>query len=74
MAFRNDLNVKYDFPRPTHSPDDPSLTVGSIIDVPKETPNQDEVWEFSPQSKALIPYINEGVRGKIYPMKYFHHA
>lgn len=67
VAFRNDLNVRYEFPRPTHSPDDPSLTVGSIINVPKGTPNQDEVWEFSPQSKALIPYIREGGSWKDIP-------
>ncbi|MDL5041588.1 DNA cytosine methyltransferase [Heyndrickxia coagulans] len=67
VAFRKDLKVNYNFPSPTHSPDDPSLKVGNIINVPDGTPNQDEVWELSPQSKALIPYINEGGSWKDIP-------
>lgn len=67
VAFRKDLNVKYEFPRPTHSPDDPTLTVGHIINVPDGTPNQEEVWELSPQSKKLVPYIPEGGSWKDIP-------
>lgn len=67
VAFRKDLCINYKFPSPTHLSNDDSLTVGSIINVPKDAPNQDEVWEFSPQSKALIPYIKEGGSWKDIP-------
>lgn len=67
VAFRNDLNIEFKFPEPTHSIEDPSLTVQNIINVPEGTPNQEEVWEFSPQSKVLIPYIKEGGSWKDIP-------
>ena len=67
VGFRKDLGIHYQFPEPTHSSNDESLTVGHIINVPLNTPNQDEVWEFSPQSKKLIPYINEGGSWKDIP-------
>ena len=67
VGFRKDLGINYDFPEPTFSPDDESLKVASIINIPPGTPNQDEVWEFSPQSKELIPYINEGGSWKDIP-------
>lgn len=67
VAFRKDLNINYEFPKPTHSSDDPSLKVGSIIDVPEGTPNQDEVWELSPQARSLVPYIKEGGSWKDIP-------
>lgn len=67
VAFRNDLGVKYEFPKPTYSYNDERLTVGSIINVPENLDNQNEVWEFSPQSKALIPFIKEGGSWKDIP-------
>lgn len=67
VAFRNDLEVNYEFPEPTYSNDDERLTVGSIINVPKDLDNQNEVWELSPQSKALIPFIKEGGSWKDIP-------
>lgn len=60
VAFRKDLNIQYEFPKPTHASDDPSLTLGHVLDIPTHVPNQDDVWELSPQAKQLVPYINEG--------------
>lgn len=67
VAFRNDLLVNYEFPKPTYSSDDERLKVGSIINVPENLENQNEVWEFSPQSKVLIPFIKEGGSWKDIP-------
>lgn len=67
VGFRKDLNVEYDFPNPTHSKYDEVLTVGSIIKDIEGLPNQDDIWEFSPQSKKMIPYINEGGSWKDIP-------
>jgi len=60
VAFRNDLNINYEFPAPFEYTNPTLLTVGHAINIPENTPNQDEVWNFSPQSQALIPYIPEG--------------
>lgn len=67
VAFRNDLGVDYEFPEPTYSEGDKRLTVGAIINVPNNVENQNEVWELSPQSKALIPFIKEGGSWKDIP-------
>ncbi|MGJ5708468.1 DNA cytosine methyltransferase [Staphylococcus cohnii] len=67
VGFRKDLNIRYEFPEPTHSSKDKSLTVGNIIDVPDELPNQKDVWKLSPQSSNLIPYISEGGSWKDIP-------
>ncbi|MBF2285558.1 MULTISPECIES: DNA cytosine methyltransferase [Staphylococcus] len=67
VGFRKDLNIHYEFPKPTHSSNDKSLTVGNIIDVPDELPNQKDVWKLSPQSSKLIPYISEGGSWKDIP-------
>jgi len=67
VGIRKDLNKHYVFPSPTHSTTDKRLTLGEILNIPQNTPNQNEVWEFSPQSKKLIPYIKEGGSWKDVP-------
>lgn len=67
VGFRKDLNIHYHFPTPTHLPNDKSLTVGQIINVPEDLPNQKEVWKLSPQANKLISYINEGGSWKDIP-------
>lgn len=66
VGIRNDLNFKYEFPEPT-SIDKRLLTVGHAISNVEGLPNQDEVWEFSPQSQNLIPFIPEGGSWKNIP-------
>ncbi|MDA2087844.1 DNA cytosine methyltransferase [Bacillus cereus group sp. BfR-BA-01323] len=70
VAFRKDLDVNYKFPSPTHDSSDPSLTVGHAINIPVNTPNQDEIWTLSPQSNKLIPYIKEGGSWKDIPYEF----
>lgn len=70
VAFRNDLGIEYEFPEPTHSIDDKSLTVGEVIKINSDVKNQDEIWEFSPQSRLLIPFIKEGGSWKDIPYEY----
>ncbi|MBC8631528.1 DNA cytosine methyltransferase [[Eubacterium] tenue] len=70
VAFRNDLGIEYEFPEPTHSIDDKSLTVGEVIKINSDVKNQDEIWEFSPQSKLLIPFIKEGGSWKDIPYEH----
>lgn len=70
VAFRNDLGIEYEFPEPTHSIEDKSLTVGEAIKINSDVKNQDEIWEFSPQSKLLIPFIKEGGSWKDIPYEH----
>lgn len=67
VGIRKDIGKYFDFPEPTSSSDDPSLTVENIINVPEGTANKNDIWNFSPQSKKLIPYINEGGSWKNIP-------
>lgn len=67
VAFRNDLRIDYEFPTAVKSLNQNSLTVEHAINIPIGTPNQNEVWAFSPQSQALIPYIPEGGSWKNIP-------
>lgn len=66
VAFRKDLKIDYQFPEPTTKNWD-SLTVGSILDIPDNVPNKEDIWELSPQSKALIKFIPEGGSWKNVP-------
>lgn len=70
VGMRRDLNVHYTFPEPTHSIDDPALTVGSIIKNIDNVPNQNDVWDLSPQSKKMVPFINEGGSWKDIPYEH----
>lgn len=70
VAFRKDLDIEYNFPKPTSDPSDPKLTVGHVIDVPSDAPNQNEVWKLSPQSQNIVPYISEGGSWKDIPYEF----
>ena len=67
VGVRKDLGIQFEFPAPTHQLDDPSLMVGSILKNIEGLPNQDEVWELSPQSKEMVPMIREGGSWKDIP-------
>ncbi|MCA1054311.1 DNA cytosine methyltransferase [Rossellomorea aquimaris] len=67
VGIRKDLEFEYEFPLPTNSQEDLELTVGAAIKDVENLPNQNDVWEFSPQSKKLIPFINEGGSWKDIP-------
>ncbi|WP_244924140.1 DNA (cytosine-5-)-methyltransferase [Brochothrix thermosphacta] len=66
IGIRKDLELEYEFPKPT-TEDYSKLIVENIIDVPKGTFNENEVWELSPQSQKLIPFIPEGGSWKNVP-------
>lgn len=70
VGIRKDLGITYDFPTPTHQKNDKSLTVGKAIKGVENLPNQQDVWEFSPQSKRMIPLIKEGGSWKDIPYSY----
>lgn len=69
VAFRKDLEVDYQFPEPTTVPED-DLTIRSIINVNEKIPNKNDIWELSPQSKALIKHIPEGGSWKNVPYEF----
>lgn len=66
VGIRKDLNFKYEFPKPLPI-DSELLTVGHAISNVDGLPNQDEIWDFSPQSQRLIPFIPEGGSWKNIP-------
>ena len=66
IAFRKDLNVNYHFPKPT-TKDYKKLTLRHILNVSEDTPNQNEVWDLSPQSQKLVNHIPEGGSWKDIP-------
>ncbi|CAK1254778.1 DNA-cytosine methylase (Dcm) [Fructobacillus tropaeoli] len=66
VAFRKDLKISYEFPKPEHY-DLNDLNVESIINVPDGVPNKNDIWELSPQSKDLVKYIPEGGSWKNVP-------
>lgn len=66
VGIRSDINVDYHFPEPTTYNYD-KLSVGAAIKDVNGLPNQDEVWELSPQSQNLIKFIPEGGSWKNIP-------
>lgn len=66
VGIRNDIKVEYQFPEPLPYNYD-QLSVGSAIKGVEGLPNQDEVWELSPQSQNLIKFIPEGGSWKNIP-------
>ena len=70
VGIRNDMNISYEFPDPINvNPE--KLTVGfAISNIPKGTPNQEEIWKLSPQSQRLIRFIPEGGSWKNIPYEY----
>lgn len=70
VAFRSDLKINYSFPNPTTSLDDPSLTVGAVINIPPHIANQSDIRDLPPQSMMLIPHIPEGGSWKDIPFEF----
>ena len=66
IGFRRDLHINYEFPKPT-TKNRELLTLKHVLDVPSSTPNQNEVWDLSPQSQHLVKYIPEGGSWKDVP-------
>ncbi|RMC42367.1 DNA (cytosine-5-)-methyltransferase [Lactobacillus sp. ESL0236] len=66
IAFRKDLKIDYHFPKPT-TKDYKKLTLKHILNVSKDIPNQNEVWDLSPQSQKLVDHIPEGGSWKDIP-------
>ncbi len=67
VGVRKDLGEEFIFPDATHQSDDPALTVRSVLENVEGLPNQDEVWNLSPQSKEMVPFIPEGGSWKDIP-------
>lgn len=66
VAFRKDLGIDYHFPDPVPYDYD-SLTVGEAIKDVEGLPNQDDIWDLSPQSQHLVQFIPEGGSWKNVP-------
>ncbi len=66
VAIRKDLEIEYQFPEPLPYQYD-KLTVGEAIKDVDNLPNQEEVWELSPQSKKIVKFIPEGGSWKNVP-------
>lgn len=66
VAFWKDLGIDYHFPDPVPYDYD-SLTVGEAIKDVEGLPNQDDIWELSPQSQHLVQFIPEGGSWKNVP-------
>ncbi|WP_064687188.1 DNA cytosine methyltransferase [Enterococcus faecalis] len=67
VAFDSKYGKTFNFPEPI--PKNDSQKVGSVIDVPKEVPNQVS-WDFSPQAAGMIPFISEGGSWKDIPYEH----
>lgn len=65
VGLRNDLGKAFEFP-PVQE-DKSKLTLRNILDVPKNTPNQDSYWPYSPQAQNMIEQIPEGGSWKSIP-------
>lgn len=66
VGIRKDLGFKFEFPKPIKV-DPKDLTVEHAINIPEGTPNQDEVWDLSPQSQEIVNNIPEGKSWKAVP-------
>lgn len=66
VGIRKDLGIKFKFPEPISLSND-KLTVAGALEGVAGLPNQDEIWELSPQSKSLVDYIPEGGSWKNIP-------
>ena len=66
IGVRKDLSIQYKFPDKINTPFE-ELTVGHVIDISSNIPNQEDILPFSPLSKQLIPYIREGGSWKDIP-------
>lgn len=64
IGVRSDLGKAYVFPEP--SPATEKQTLGSILDMPADLPNQVD-WPLSPQAMSMLPNIPEGGSWKDIP-------
>lgn len=65
VGLREDIGKNFKFP-PVQE-DKSKLTLRNILDVPKNTPNQDSYWPYSPQAQNMIEQIPEGGSWKSIP-------
>ena len=65
VGLREDIGKTFEFP-PIQE-DKSKLTLRNILDVPKNTPNQDSYWPYSPQAQNMIEQIPEGGSWKSIP-------
>lgn len=66
VGIRKDLGITYKFPNPTTFNYD-KLCVEHAISGVKGLPNQNEVWDLSPQGQHLVKFIPEGGSWKNIP-------
>lgn len=66
IGIRKDLNIDFMFPKKM---DKKGLTVGDILDIPNDVPNQVD-WPLSPQAMEMIAYIPEGGSWKDVPYEH----
>lgn len=66
IGIRKDLNIDFVFPEKM---DKKGLTVGDILDIPNDVPNQVD-WPLSPQAMEMIEYIPEGGSWKDVPYEH----
>lgn len=64
IGVRSDLGKAYVFPEP--SPATEKQTLGNILDMPADLPNQ-VAWPLSPQAMSMLPNIPEGGSWKDIP-------
>lgn len=66
VGIQKDLNIDFQFPKgEVYNGDE--LTVGEALKGVEGLPNQDEVWDLSPQSQKIVPFIPEGGSWKNIP-------
>ncbi|MDD2268331.1 MAG: DNA (cytosine-5-)-methyltransferase [Eubacteriales bacterium] len=67
VGIRNDLKKQFIFPDKQKK--GKHLTVGNLLDVPSDVPNQVH-WQLSPQALEMIEYIPEGGSWKDVPYEH----
>ena len=66
VGFREDVEKVFVFPNKV-KPE--KLTLGDILDIPVDIPNQ-VFWDFAPQQKKMVPLIPEGGSWKDIPYEH----
>lgn len=67
VAFDSKYDKRFVFPNPMQKNE--SQTVGAVINIPEEVPNQVS-WDLSPQSASMVPFITEGGSWKDIPYEH----
>lgn len=65
IGLREDVGKTFEFP-PVQE-DKSKLTLRNVLDVPKDAPNQNSYWPYSPQAQNMIEQIPEGGSWKSIP-------